>query len=308
LGIDVRQLPRKGARHRARQSSPLERAQIQPCLPRPFVAPAAAVDSDQHGAVKSGETAGDPLEEYVMARTTGRKATAATRSKTGAKAAVKSSAGSVRKPALASAEVPAKKAARTAGKARKSAAPVRKVPRPAVGLKHAASELRWVDTLRDGTHVIIRPIRKEDAELERSFIKRLSPESRRMRFLGQMREPSDDMLRRLTDIDYKNEMAFLALVHRDGQTQEIGVARYSTSGDRKFCECAITVSDEWHHKGLATLLMHHLIDVARTRGIRTMVSYDAIDNGQMRELATFLGFKRNSDPADSGMVVHTLTL
>jgi GNAT superfamily N-acetyltransferase len=126
--------------------------------------------------------------------------------------------------------------------------------------------------------------------------------------LGQIREPSDEMLRRLTDIDYKNEMAFIALVHRDGQTQEIGVARYSTSADGKFCECAITVSDEWHYKGLATLLMHHLIDVARTRGIRTMVSYDAIDNGQMRELATFLGFKRKPDPADSGMVVHTLTL
>jgi GNAT superfamily N-acetyltransferase len=243
-----------------------------------------------------------------MARTTGRKSTVATRRKTGTKAAAKSSAGSVRKSGSASAGVPAKKVARPAGKARKAAASTRKIARSGLAPKHAGSELRWVDTLRDGTHVIIRSIRKEDAELERSFIKRLSPESRRMRFLGQMREPSDEMLRRLTDIDYKNEMAFLALVHRDGQTQEIGVARYSTSGDRKFCECAVTVSDEWHNKGLATLLMHHLIDVARSRGIRTMVSYDAIDNGQMRELATFLGFKRNSDPADSGMVVHTLTL
>jgi len=242
-----------------------------------------------------------------MATTTGRKSTAASRRKTGAKAA-KPNTGKARKSASAGARVQVKTVARTAGKPRKAAAPTRKVPRSVAGRKHAGSELRWVDTLRDGTHVIIRSIRREDAELERSFIKRLSPESRRMRFLGQMREPSDEMLRRLTDIDYRNEMAFIALVHRDGQTQEIGVARYSTSGDRKFCECAITVSDEWHQKGLATLLMHHLIDVARSRGIRTMVSYDAIDNGQMRELATFLGFKRNSDPADTGMVVHTLTL
>jgi len=243
-----------------------------------------------------------------MATTTGRKSTAAPRRKTGAKAAAKPNTGKARKSASAGARVQVKTVARTAGKPRKAAAPTRKVPRSVAGRKHAGSELRWVDTLRDGTHVIIRSIRREDAELERSFIKRLSPESRRMRFLGQMREPSDEMLRRLTDIDYRNEMAFIALVHRDGQTQEIGVARYSTSGDRKFCECAITVSDEWHQKGLATLLMHHLIDVARSRGIRTMVSYDAIDKGQMRELATFLGFKRNSDPADTGMVVHTLTL
>jgi GNAT superfamily N-acetyltransferase len=238
-----------------------------------------------------------------MARTTGKKSAASPRKKIRAKSASKTTVRRAGK-AVSSPRVtaPAKKPASGAAKARKSAAP--KSRRAAAGNEL----LRWVDTLRDGTHVIIRPIRKEDAELERSFIKRLSPESRRMRFLGQIREPSDEMLHRLTDIDYRKEMAFIALVHRDGQTLEIGVARYSTSADGKFCECAVTVSDEWHHKGLASLLMHHLIDVARTRGIRTMVSYDAIDNGQMRELATFLGFRRTADPADSGMVVHSLTL
>lgn len=243
-----------------------------------------------------------------MARTTGKKSAASPRKKTGAKPAGKPAVRSPGKAASSSrAATPAKKPAKAPAKPVKSAAP--KSKRAAASRKPAGNDLlRWVDTLRDGTHVIIRPIRKEDAELERSFIKRLSPESRRMRFLGQIREPSDEMLRRLTDIDYKKEMAFIALVHRDGQTLEIGVARYSTSADGKFCECAVTVSDEWHHKGLASLLMHHLIDVARTRGIRKMVSYDAIDNGQMRELATFLGFKRTADPTDSGMVVHSLTL
>lgn len=243
-----------------------------------------------------------------MARTSGNKSTTSPRKKTGAKSAGKATAGSAGKTAPSSrASTAAKRPAKAQAKPVKSAKP--KSRRAATGTKPAGNNLlRWVDTLRDGTHVIIRPIRKEDAELERSFINRLSPESRRMRFLGQIREPSDEMLRRLTDIDYKKEMAFIALVHRDGQTLEIGVARYSTSADGKFCECAVTVSDEWHHKGLATLLMHHLIDVARTRGIRKMVSYDAIDNGQMRELATFLGFKRTADPSDSGMVVHSLTL
>ncbi len=234
-----------------------------------------------------------------MARTTGKKTSATARSKTRARPAAKAT----KRPASG------KAAARKPAPAKKPAAPRKPAARKTAAAKPAGNEmLRWIDTLRDGTHVIIRPIRKQDAELERAFIKRLSPESRRMRFLGQIREPSEEMLRRLTDIDYKHEMAFIALVHRDGQTQEIGVARYSTSSNGKFCECAVTVSDEWHNKGLATLLMHHLIDVARTRGIRTMVSYDAVDNGQMRELATFLGFKRSADPSDSGMVVHSLTL
>lgn len=244
-----------------------------------------------------------------MARTTVKKSAA--RTKSGVKSAKKSlkkkpaRRARVGKTAAPRAPAPARKPAKTA---RKPAARARKGLPAVAATRRGGSELRWIDTLRDGTHVIIRPIRKDDAELERAFIKQLSPESRRMRFMGQIREPSEEMLRRLTDIDYEHEMAFIALVHRDGQTREIGVARYSTSADGKFCECAVTVSDEWHNKGLATLLMHHLIDVARTRGIRTMVSYDAIDNGQMRELATYLGFKRTADPSDSGMVVHSLTL
>ena len=178
-----------------------------------------------------------------------------------------------------------------------------------VAVSVPAAELpHWTDTLSDGTHVIVRPIRKQDAELERAFIKRLSPKSRRMRFLGQIGEPSDDLIRRLTDIDYVTDMAFIALVHRDGQTREIGVSRYSASADGKFSECAVTVSDEWHNKGLATLLMRHLIEVARAHGIRKMVSYDAADNVEMRRLAAFLGFSRLADPADPGMVVHSLLL
>ena len=190
-------------------------------------------------------------------------------------------------------------------------------PAPVVGQTdqdHAASEpaatahSHWIETLTDGTHVIVRPIRKEDAALEREFIKRLSPTSRRMRFLGQMNEPADELIRSLTDIDYARDVAFIALVHRDEKTQEIGVSRYSVSVDGKFCECAITVSDEWHHKGLATLLMRHLIDVARQCGIRKMVSYDANANADMRQLADFLGFERAVDPNDATQVIHSLAL
>jgi len=172
----------------------------------------------------------------------------------------------------------------------------------------ASAEQHWQDTLLDGTHVLIRPIQKSDTELERDFITHLSPGTRRMRILGQMNEPSDELLRCLTDIDYKHDMAFVALVHRDGDTQEIGVSRYGTSIDGKSCECAVTVSDAWRHRGLATVLMRHLVDYARARGIRKMVSFDSAQNVEMRELAQFLGFERKPDPRNATMVVHTLKL
>lgn len=171
-----------------------------------------------------------------------------------------------------------------------------------------ADNPHWTETLRDGTHVLIRPIHAADASLEKAFIERLSPASRRYRFLGAIGEPSDELIRRLTRIDYRRDAAFVALVHRDGEKREIGVARFSLSADGQSCECAVTVADEWQHKGLGVVLMRHLIEVARARGIRSMVSYDAADNAPMRELAAFLGFRRTTDPDDPRQVVHTLSL
>lgn len=171
-----------------------------------------------------------------------------------------------------------------------------------------ADHPHWTDTLRDGSHVLIRPIHAADAALEKAFIERLSPVSRRYRFLGSIGEPGDELLRRLTDIDYRRDAAFVALVHRDGEKREVGVSRFSLGADGRTCECAVTVADEWQHKGLGVVLMRHLIEVARARGIRSMVSYDAADNAAMRELADFLGFRRAVDPADPRQVVHTLSL
>lgn len=166
----------------------------------------------------------------------------------------------------------------------------------------------WTETLRDGSRVTIRVLRKEDAALERDFIQRLSPESRWMRFLGGIGQPGDEMIRKFTDLDYRREMAFVALVQQGGKPLEIGVSRYSLSPDGKSCECAVTVSDEWQGKGLGTSLMRHLIDAARQRGIGSMFSIDDADNSRMRDLARDLGFTRTRNPDDPSQVIHRLTL
>lgn len=171
-----------------------------------------------------------------------------------------------------------------------------------------ANASEWAEVLRDGSRVAIRLLRKGDAALERDFIKRLSPASRRMRFLGGVREPSDALVRELTDLDYQRKMAFVAIGQDAGKPRAIGVSRYSLTPDGKSCECAVTVSDEWQGKGLGTLLMRHLIDVARQQGIRSMFSIDAVGNSRMHELARDLGFVREGDPDNATQVIHRLAL
>lgn len=165
-----------------------------------------------------------------------------------------------------------------------------------------------VVALLDGSEVTIRALRNDDAELERDFIRNLSPESRWMRFLGQIGEPGESLIRELTELDYQHDMAFIALSREGGIEREVGVSRYSLAPDGQSCECAVTVADAWQGKGLGTILMRDLVDIARKRGIRSMFSMDASENERMRELARDLGFKRAPDPEDYGRVIYRLTL
>jgi len=167
---------------------------------------------------------------------------------------------------------------------------------------------RWSEALRDGTRVVVRPLTREDADRERDFIESLSPESLRFRFLGQARHPDAEFLARLTDIDYQRDVAFAAVAADDAGGKFLGVSRYGTTPDGISCECAVTVLDDWHRKGLGTLLMRHLIEVARARGILFMHSIDAADNVEMDALARYLGFTRHRDPQDATQVVHRLVL
>jgi GNAT superfamily N-acetyltransferase len=168
--------------------------------------------------------------------------------------------------------------------------------------------MQWKEKLRNGTTVLIRPICDDDVDLERRFIEELSPQSRRFRFLGEIKTPSPELLKQFTHVDHASEVAFIALLADGAEKREIGVSRYSARADGLSCECAVAVSDEWHNQGLATLLMQHLIDVARQHGVECMYSVDSVDNQPMRDLAEHLGFQRKQDPNDATQVVHTLDL
>jgi GNAT superfamily N-acetyltransferase len=167
---------------------------------------------------------------------------------------------------------------------------------------------RWTETLRDGTRILIRPVTPLDAAAERTFLEGLSSQSRRYRFLGEVRHPSEDLIQRLTTPDYQRDIAFAAVIPEDAHQRILGVARYSATADGTSCECAVAVLDEWHHRGLGTILMRHLIEVARARGIAYMYSIDSADNLAMSDLARFLGFSRSFLKDDPSLALHSLWL
>ena len=162
--------------------------------------------------------------------------------------------------------------------------------------------------LRGGDRILLRPVQREDVELERRFIEALSAESRRFRFLETIRTPSDALLEQLTALDPATEVAIVAVVAGGDQERAVGVGRFSAQADGHDCEFALTVADEWQEKGLASHLMSRLMAVARARGITRMHSTDAADNAHMRRFAAHLKLRRETDPDDATMVVYSIDL
>ncbi|WP_112322939.1 bifunctional acetate--CoA ligase family protein/GNAT family N-acetyltransferase [Oceanibium sediminis] len=158
------------------------------------------------------------------------------------------------------------------------------------------------DHLSDGTPLTIRPIRPEDAESEAAFVRALSPEAKRFRFMGAMSELSAEMLVRFTQIDYRREIALVAVVTRDGKDEQHGVARYAINQDGTSCEFAIVVSDVLRRQGIGTKLMRALFAAARDHELTRMEGIVLAENTGMLNLMDELGFSRMQVPDDPDVV------
>ncbi|MCX7136059.1 MAG: hypothetical protein NTW47_05255 [Proteobacteria bacterium] len=120
-------------------------------------------------------------------------------------------------------------------------------------------------TLADGTAVTLRPIRVADADIEQEFVRGLSDEARYYRFMDMLRELSPQMLKQMTDIDYHNQMALIAVTRRSGKEVQIAVGRYVVFPNGTDCEFAIVVSDAWQRKGMSVRWAFTLRAICTTR-------------------------------------------
>jgi len=156
--------------------------------------------------------------------------------------------------------------------------------------------------LRDGTPFTIRPVSRCDLRLERSFVAALSPQSRYQRLLsGRKLQPGE--LRRLTDIDYRRELALIAVATVDGREQILGEARYvrdDTQGEAG-AEFAIVIGDRWQGHGLGETLLRRLLRAAADEGIAVVGGITLSENHRMIALARKLGFRAHREAGDASV-------
>ena len=161
--------------------------------------------------------------------------------------------------------------------------------------------------LRDGTVVRVARITPQDAPLIADGFKRLSAESRRLRFLTSKPSLSSSELRYLTEVDGHRHEALGAIDPATGHG--IGVARFVRDpGDPRRAEVAVTVADEWQRRGLGTVLLGRLADRARAEGIERFTALVAGDNPATRPFLHGLGGTVTVMEVGSGALEYEIEL
>jgi acetyltransferase len=152
------------------------------------------------------------------------------------------------------------------------------------------AELIDVIHLEGGTRVVIRPILPQDEALAGEFFRDLPAPARYDRFMSAMREPSPELLRRLTQVDYADHVALVAEIFVEGREMVIAEARYARGDDGASAEFGVSVAEPWQGKGLASLLLAKLACRAASVGIQRLEGVTLATNDKMLHLARKAGF------------------
>lgn len=152
----------------------------------------------------------------------------------------------------------------------------------------------------------VRPIKPADAALYPDFLAKTSSTDIRFRFLSSRKHFQDQMLVRLTQVDYEREIAFVALDKQSGALA--GIARLYADPDHEVAEYGLLVRTDLQGHGLGWALLAHLRDYAAADGLQRIEGLVLWDNAKMLRMCREFGFAISPHPADSTLRIATLPL
>ena len=153
--------------------------------------------------------------------------------------------------------------------------------------------------LADGGVARLRPIRPDDAQRLVQFYDRVSPESKYLRFFAPYPRLSDADVARFTQVDYVDRVAFIVTV---GELL-IAVGRFDRL-DNDQAEVAFLVEDAHQGRGIAQLLLEHLAEAARERGITGFVAEILPQNRRMAQVFSDAGYRVTKGMEDGVLMVE----
>ena len=165
--------------------------------------------------------------------------------------------------------------------------------------------MRWLETLKDRSHVLIRPAEVADAPGRAKLDAAPPDEALSLRIIGQI----PDLPRSFTSpLDATLEAAFVAITQDDVRERIVGIGEFRTYERGLRCRCDGMFDARWYKKELGTVLVRPLMELARSRGLRLMYARCGRGDHPMNDLAQQLGFRTTLDADDPAWLIHELEL
>ncbi len=148
--------------------------------------------------------------------------------------------------------------------------------------------------LADGSTVEIRPAAVGDFDAVLEMHRAMSPDNMYLRFFSMSPAAGEREARRICREPTADHLALLAWL----AGELVGVASYEAGGGAGTAEIAFAVADHAHHRGVATLLLEHLVSAARARGVRTLTAEVLAENSAMLKVFADAGLRARRKLAD----------
>ncbi|UCG11402.1 MAG: GNAT family N-acetyltransferase [Deltaproteobacteria bacterium] len=145
----------------------------------------------------------------------------------------------------------------------------------------------------DDERVILRPVNPNDEGPLQEFFDALPRHGAYVRFLSVMRVFPRHNLQALLNIDYEKEISVVGVVGSIGAERVVALGRYLLDDETNMAEVDFAVRQEWQGKGVATYLLNHLVEIAKSKHIAGFIAY--VDPENKSALAVF---------QNTGYVVH----
>ena len=141
-----------------------------------------------------------------------------------------------------------------------------------------------IETLRNGQVVTVRAIRPEDKALLLGAFPEMDQHSLYLRFFSTKSSVSEEELKHYTEIDFIDHVALVVEVDLDSEAKIIGGGRYFAydhPAKIRSAEVAFMVLDRYQGQGIATMIMKHLLMIARQNGIAQFEAEVLVENAKM---------------------------
>ncbi|GAB3710551.1 GNAT family N-acetyltransferase [Mariniluteicoccus flavus] len=153
--------------------------------------------------------------------------------------------------------------------------------------------------LSDGSAARLRPMRPTDSDLLVAFYARVSPESKYLRFFAPYPVLSAADVHRFTHVDHTDRVALVLTVAGD----MVAVGRYDRVND-SVAEVAFLVEDSQQGKGVGQLLLEHLAEAGRERGVQRFVAEILPQNRKMAQVFVEAGYTVKREFEDGMIMVE----